>query len=58
MPATKTQVERVDLAERKEEHEEYQPRQKGLERHQPLIAQSADDHREPEGVAVKQAFDI
>ena len=58
MPTMETQVQRVHFAESEEKHEEDEPRQNGAERHQPLVEYGADDHREPEGVTIKQAFDI
>lgn len=49
-----TQVERVDLTERKEEHKEDQPRECGRQRQEEFIAKGSDEHREPEGVGVKE----
>ena len=56
MPAMQTQVERVDLAEREEEHEENKPRQERLEGYEPRVGKGSDDHGEPESVGVEDRF--
>ncbi len=58
MPFVQTEIERIDLAEGKKEHEENPPRKGGLEGQEELVTEGTDEHREPEGVGIKQAFDI
>ena len=54
MPTMEAQVQRVHFTESEEEHEEDEPRQNGTERHKPLVAQGADDHREPQRVTIEK----
>ena len=58
MPAVQTEVERIDLAEREKEHKEDQPRECGFEGQKEPVTNDADEHRKPEGVGIKQTFDI
>ena len=58
MPFMEPEIEGVDLTEGKKEHEEDQPRKDGLERQEVCVTQGTDYHREPEGVTIKQTFDI
>ena len=54
MPFMETEVEGVDLTEGKKEHEEYPPRKGGLQRQKKLVTEGTDEHREPEGVGIKE----
>lgn len=54
MPSMKTQVEGVHLAEGEEKHKKDKPRECGRQRQEEFIAKGSDDHREPEGVGVKE----
>ena len=54
MPFMETEVQRIHFAERKKEHKEDQPRQGGCQRQEQFIAKCSDEHREPEGVGIKE----
>ena len=54
MPFMQAQVEGVYLTEGKEEHKKDEPRERGRQRQEEFIAKGSDDHREPEGVGVKE----
>ena len=56
MPFMEAQVQGVHFAESEEKHKEDQPRKRRLEGQEELIAESSDEHREPEGVGVEEAF--
>ena len=58
MPFMQAQIERVDLAERKEQHKEDPPGQGRLEGQKELVADCTDQHREPQSIRIKQTFDI
>ena len=58
MPFMQTQVERVDLTERKEEHKEDQPRQQRSERRKEIVPEPTDQHRYPKGIRIKQASNL
>lgn len=54
MPFMKAQVEGVHLAEGEEKHKKDEPRECGRQRQEEFIAKGSDEHREPEGVGVKE----
>lgn len=56
MPFMETKIQRIDFTESKKEHEENQPREYGCEGQEEFIAKRTDEHREPEGVTVEEAF--
>ena len=56
MPTMEAQVERVHFAESEEKHKKDEPRKDGFERQEPRIGYCANDHREPEGVGIKEFF--
>ena len=56
MPFMKAEIQRVDLSESEEQHEEDKPRENGSQRKEVFVTKSTDEHREPESVAVKKLF--
>ena len=58
MPFMEAQVERIHFAESEEKHKENEPREYWSERQEEFITQCTDEHREPEGVGVKEFFQI
>lgn len=54
MPFMQAQVEGVYLTEGKEEHKKDEPRECGRKGQEEFIAKGSDEHREPEGVGVKE----
>ena len=54
MPAVETEIEGVDLTEGKKEHEEDEPGKGWLEGQEELVTEGTDEHREPEGVGIKE----
>ena len=58
MPFVQSQIQRVDLAESKEEHSEDQPRKCRFQREKTAIPECSDEHAEPKGVTIKKFFDI
>ena len=56
MPTMQAQVQRVHLAERKEQHKENQPWQDRAECQKPLVTEGTYEHREPKRVGVKETF--
>ena len=54
MPFMQAQVEGIHLTEGKEEHKKDEPREGGCKGQEEFIAKGSDDHREPEGVGVKE----
>ena len=58
VPAMQAQVKGVHFAESEEEHKKDEPREDGTQRQEPFIAEGTDEHREPEGVGIKEFFEI
>ena len=58
MPFMQTEIQRIDFAEREEEHKENQPRERRSKRQEEFIAESTDEHGNPEGVGIKPFFHL
>ena len=54
MPFMQAQVEGIHLAEGEEQHKKDEPRERGRKGQEEFIAKGSDEHREPEGVGVKE----